>query len=222
MAKRGFIEFNRSHEQGFTTWMTKVLDLANDYNLDIKQNRHHFKYECKMVVIDRFISNWHNKLMNTDINTGLRIYQTINKSFRLEPYLYLVREAPFHNAIAQIRASSYILAIERGRHTRPKTPIQEKLCKSCCVIEDEVHFILSCHINQGLRVDLMKTIESIHPEFRNMTENEQIYFIFNNEDWGILTWLGKCLHNSFMLHRELPSRFLNTCTHTYTHGVHAP
>ena len=185
--------------------MTKVLDLANDYNLDIKQNRHHFIYECKMVVIDRFITNRHNNLMNTEINPGLRTYETIKKSFRLEPYLYLVREAPFRNAIVQIRASSHTLAIERGRYTRPKTPIQERLGKSCGVIEDEAHFILSCHINQSLRVELMTNIDSIYPEFYNMTENEQIYFIFNNEDRRILTWFGKFLHNSFMLHRELLS-----------------
>ena len=183
--------------------MTQVLDLANDYNLDIKQNRHNFKYECKMVVIDRFISNWHNNLINTEINPGLRTYQTIKKSFRPEPYLYLVREAPFRNAIAQIRAGSHTLAIERGRYTRPKTPIQERLCKSCGVIEDEAQFILSCRINQ--RAELMENIESIYPEFNNMTENEQIYLIFHNEDRRILTWFGKFLHNLFMLHRELLS-----------------
>ena len=69
---------------------------------------------------DRFISNWHNNLINTEINPGLRTYQTIKESFRLEPYLYLVREVRFRNAIAQIRASSHTLAIERGRQTRPK------------------------------------------------------------------------------------------------------
>ena len=95
-----------------------------------------------------------------------------------------------------------IITIERGRHTRPKTPVQEILCKSCGVIEDEAHFMLSCHISQNLRGDLMKSIESIYPEFRNMTENEQIYYIFSNEDQIILTWFGNCLHNSFMLCRE--------------------
>ena len=28
----------------------------------------------------------------------------------------------------------------------------------------------------------MKNIETICPDFRNMEENEQIYFIFNNKD----------------------------------------
>ena len=51
----------------------------------------------------------------------------------------------------------------------------------------------------------MKNIENIYPEFNYMTENEQINLIFNNEDRIILTWFGKVLHNSFMLHRELLS-----------------
>ena len=126
-----------------------------------------------MVVVDRFIPNWHNILKNTEINQGLRIYQTIKNSFRLEPYLYLLREVPFRNAIAQVRATSHTLAIGGGRHTRPKT--------------------------------LIKNIESIDPEFRSMTENEEIYFIFNNGDRRILTWFGKFLHNSFMIRRELLS-----------------
>ena len=49
----------------------------------------------------------------------------------------------------------------------------------------------------------MKNIESFCPDFRNMTENERIYFIFNNEDQRILTWFGNFLHNSFMFRREL-------------------
>ena len=62
---------------------------------------------------------------------------------------------------------------------------------------------MPCHINQSLRIDLMKNIEIICPEFRNMTENQQIYFIFNNNDRTILPWFRKFLHSSFMLRREL-------------------
>ena len=49
MEKWVFIELNRLYKQCFTTWMTKVLDLAIDYNLDIKQYKHHFKYDCKVL-----------------------------------------------------------------------------------------------------------------------------------------------------------------------------
>ena len=51
----------------------------------------------------------------------------------------------------------------------------------------------------------MKNIEIFYPKFNNMTENEQIYFIFNNEDRRILTWFGKFLHNLFLIRRELLS-----------------
>ena len=150
-----------------------------------------------MVVMDRFISNWHSNLIDTESNPWLRTYQTTKKSFRLETletYLYLVREAPFRKVIAQIRASSHtFLAIERGRHTRLKTP------------DFAIRVVLLKTKDQSLRIDLMKNIESIYPKFRNMTENEQIYWIFNNEDLRILTWFWKILHNSFMLRREILS-----------------
>ena len=90
-----------------------------------------------MVVIDRFISNWHNNLMNTEINPGLRTYQTIKKSFRLEPYLYLLREAPFRNAIAQIRASSHTLAmavtLDRKRQFKNDFARRVVLLKTRCI-----------------------------------------------------------------------------------------
>ena len=54
-------------------------------------------------------------LLNAEMNPGIRNYQTIKKSFRLEPYLYSVREVPFRSAIAQILASSLTLA-ECCRH----------------------------------------------------------------------------------------------------------
>ena len=117
--------------------MPEVLDPANDYNLDIKRNRHHFKYESKMVVTDKFI-------INMEINPGLWTYQSIKKFCSLDPCLYLVRETLFRNAIAQMRKLTY-LGYWTWRHTRPKTPVQEILCKSCGVTEDKAHFILSCH-----------------------------------------------------------------------------
>ena len=81
------------------------------------------------------------------------------KYFMLKPYLYFVREAAFCNAIAQIRTSLHTLAFERGCHTRPKTPVQDRLCTSRNLIEDEAHYILSCQLHQNIMIDLFKNIE---------------------------------------------------------------
>ena len=72
----------------------------------------------------------------------------------------------------------------------------------------------------------MTNIKTICPEFRNITENEQTYYTFDNEDRRILIWLGKKLHNSFMPRRELPARYVLTLlqfpkhTCTYTEGIY--
>ena len=58
----------------------------------------------------------------------------------MEPYLYLVKESKYRIEISRLRASSHVLEIERGRYTRPKTPITERLCPFCNVVEDEQHF----------------------------------------------------------------------------------
>ena len=45
----------------------------------------------------------------------------------MKPYLYLVREAAFRNAIAQIWMSLHTSAFEHGCYTRPKTPSRKTL-----------------------------------------------------------------------------------------------
>ena len=65
----------------------------------------------------------------------------------MEPYLYLVKKPRFRNAIARFRYSSHTLKIERGRHTNSKTPVADRVCVHCKVIEDEKHFLLKCDIN---------------------------------------------------------------------------
>ena len=156
-----------------------------------------------MAVHGTFISDWHEKLLNTESNPLLRTYKSIKTSFRLEPYLHLVRELPFRKAIAQIRASSHTLAIEKGRHTRPKTLVQDRLCHICNVIEDETHFIMNCSINEKLRKDLFENFSSVNCEFIRMSESEKIHYIFNNDDRKLLTWFGKFLYKSFQIRNEI-------------------
>ena len=123
------------YEQVFTTCTTKELALASPYNLDIKQNRLHFKYHLKVMVIDNSSPTGNTTLL---ILTKAQIKQhdkTIKESFRLWPYIYSVREISFHNAIAQIWSSSDTLNIEHSHHFRPYTPVQVRLCKSCDVVK---------------------------------------------------------------------------------------
>ena len=41
--------------------------------------------------------------------------------------------------------SSHRLAIGSGRWTRPnRTPVNERICVECGVVEDEYHFVIEC------------------------------------------------------------------------------
>ena len=107
----------------------------------------------------------------------------------------------YNNAIEQIRASPTYT----GSCACPQTPVQERRCMLCNVIEDEAHFSLSCQINQKVRIDLLKNIEIICPECRNITGNNQIYCIFKMRTdlyWHVSEHL--CITRSYFTENWIP------------------
>ena len=55
-------------------------------------------------------------------------------------------------ALSKLRMSSHRLAIESGRWARPtSTPINERKCVHCNVLEDEFHFVIECKLFIELR-----------------------------------------------------------------------
>ena len=59
--------------------------------------------------------------------------------------------------MTRFRTSSHKLHIEIGRYTIPKTPIDSRICKNCNInlVEDELHFLLSCQNFSHLRKELI-------------------------------------------------------------------
>ena len=49
--------------------------------------------------------------------------------------------------------SNHDLLIEKGRHSKPKIPREERICNLCNSneIEDEIHFLFHCSTNEILR-----------------------------------------------------------------------
>ena len=88
---------------------------------------------------------------------------------------YVVNPA-YRNAISKIRCSSHLLNIERGRHTNPKTPIDERKCISCDCVEDEMHFIINCSLYTQERQRLFDGVIKVYPPFNNMNNIENLYF----------------------------------------------
>ena len=119
---------------------------------------------------------WKNLV--TDENSKLRMYAKIKHHFRLEPYLTQL-QGDKRKLLTKLRISNHDLAIEKGRHTIPKTPITERYCNQCNSdnIEDEMHFLLVCQKYKIQRNDFLSKINLPN----DTIENQLIYILTKQE-----------------------------------------
>ena len=86
-----------------------------------------------------------NKLQSRYIS-----YQKINPTLS-KPNIYNTIIPTFKQQLtSRLRMISHDLAIEIGRHKRPKVPIARRICE-CGDIETEKHFVLNCHQYSHIR-----------------------------------------------------------------------
>ena len=76
----------------------------------------------------------------------LRGYRLFKKRHAMEPSLYLVKESKYRITLTRPLASSHRLEIERGRYSRPKTHITERLGPCDNIVEEGHTFLLNCKI----------------------------------------------------------------------------
>ena len=84
----------------------------------------------------------------SDLHSGdtsiARTYRLYESSFGTECYLRSISNPKSKVALSKLRASSRDLEIEHGRYVRPRLNIDERLCLSCNVVENEEHFVTAC------------------------------------------------------------------------------
>ena len=87
--------------------------------------------------------------------------------------------------------------IEKGRHHKKPIPRTERLCKFCEVVEDELHFIVSCDLFETERETLFEACRNSSALFEGMADEMKLIFILTNEDTVIESRLGNFVYNSF-------------------------
>ena len=203
LVKQVYDELNNLREQGFNTWVTSLHNLADEYQIDLSLEPDDFHRIWKSSVRTKYIEQWSSCMMQFDRFPLLRTYRGIILEFKTEPYLYLVKNRRFRHAISQLRASSHTLQIERGRYTKPKTPVNERICIVCQCLEDELHFVTACSVNQYERDIFYNKVCQKFPEFSQLDDVEKFIFLFTFDDAQTLSWLGKCLYKSFEVRASL-------------------
>ena len=105
----------------------------------------------------------------------------------MEPYL-LLASSNHRIELARFRASSHNLAIEVGRHAKPNPiPINERICASCNLVEDEIHHLVKCHKYESKRNKLFEYAASIICGFNNLSPKEKIVSIMKSDDLQLLS-----------------------------------
>ena len=93
----------------------------------------------------------------------------------------------------------FMSEVERGRYTNPKTPLEDRLCSACGIIEDELHFLVGCRSYARERQELFEKISNLSPQFQHMDNTDKFVFMLCYPDSNILTAVGKFIHTCFQL-----------------------
>ena len=114
-------------------------------------------YSIRNKLNDYYISFWENSLKSE--NGKLRTYKLFKYTFGMEMYLDMITDKSTRKHLSSFRISAHRLHIERGRCTRPRTSVEDRLCSVCKEIEDEFHFMFECEKYRVHRNNLFEIIK---------------------------------------------------------------
>lgn len=162
----------KSWERRFQVLMRNIGldDLLNRRDLSPKNKVKSLKYKLKLLDSE----NWKSKLWDdTSQENGnkLRTYRLYKTDLITEDYVKLRMERSHRRILAKYRSGSFPLQIETGRFTKPKVPLNNRICKLCTdnVVEDEMHFLLCCDFYSDLRRPLVAKAQLRNSNFQEMS-----------------------------------------------------
>ena len=170
------------NDQGFQTWITRVSELARRYGIDINETASigsvQFKSMCSNMIKQNFVNKWHAEINNRP-NTTIETYALYKPQYVSEKYLDLISNPKYRIAVSKLRASSHNLEIERGCYTRPKVNPENRLCPLRYVVDNEIHFVVRCRINETLRVTLWNKINATDSGFAYLDDKNKFCYLMS-------------------------------------------
>ena len=102
--------------------------------------------------------------------------------------------------MAQFRLSSHNLAIETGRHCRPKKSVENRICEYCTakLIDDEAHFILKCTYHTVERRKLFESARDVIYNFDRLPDKNKFVKLVSSLEKPVIKALAKFVYTAFM------------------------
>ena len=129
-----------------------------------------------------------------------RFYRLFS-SFGFKGYLEQITITKFRTALSKLRLSSHKLAVETGRYTRPITPLDNRKCSICNILEDEFHFLFECRIYTDLRKQYLPKSLWKRCNIPNLIN------LMTNESAKVNIRLSQYIYKAFKLRSEYISLF---------------
>ena len=151
-----------AHIRGYKTWCKTVMNILESLGYHEIWNRHFLDvyksdidtvlYNLKFKLQQQYKEEWLVKINDHVVHPILRTYAIFKDTHVFEFYLNRNLAKKYKNSISRFRVSSHNLAIETGRHQKPKIPKENRICVFCTSrhIDNEIHLLIDCefHINE--------------------------------------------------------------------------
>ena len=163
---RKITEWTKNRRKG---WYVKVKRFAetvdatailNDTLISTKTVMRTIKERFDVVDNDEFKQALFDDSNNVNGNK-LRTYRLYKTNVKTERYLKLQLPKNVRRTVTLFRSGSLPLAIETGRYARPRTPVDERLCRLCNSndVESEKQFLLFCSLYDDIRFEARTLID---------------------------------------------------------------
>ena len=145
---------------------------------------------------EKYIEKWQERTSNGGKLRTMRLFKT---NFRSEPYLQIVKNGQERKQLTRLRLSAHELEIERGRYR--KLEIEDRKCKTCNIVEDEMHFLMKCPRYEKDRSELMSYVEERVPNFIDLDDENKFIYLMSSEG-EIIKKVAKMVTNMMKTHKN--------------------
>ena len=186
-------EMKTINDPEFKTWWGRTEQLKNLFGIKYSKykNIEAVGTMIKKCVKSKFEIFWLksiNKPNDVENKNKLSFYAKLKGCFKKEPYIDFVPNRSQRCDLTRLRISSSHLAVEVMRYQRPYVPADERHCKYCRPMEDnlgdlvghkddEYHFVANCGTFTLKRNCLLGRYETIHPGIKELPIQSMVHTV---------------------------------------------
>ena len=188
-------------DAGYSNWVSTARNLVSIYDIKNSDNNTVIKQKVQRHFQSSIINNL---ALHISQDKKLKTFALFKSTFKFEAYLDIFWDFGIRSNFTKLRLSAHNLQIETGRYGIKKTPRTERYCIHCkskesYVVEDEVHFLVTCPLFAKDREAMLTSICAKFPSIRMLSEKNLFIWLLSQEDVYCLERVGKFCTNAFLL-----------------------